>query len=130
MISSNMTNCQILLVDDEEIMRETGKAILEDLGYTVILAKDGEAAVNIYKTMVAEIDLVVLDMIMPVMNGKDCFTFLQQRDPNVRVILSSGFTRNEDLTEMKKLGLKSFVRKPYGRVSLSKAVYEAINESL
>lgn len=116
----------ILLVDDEEVMRITADAILEELGYRVLTADNGEEAVAIYEERRDDIDLVVLDMIMPVMNGKDCFVRLQQLEPNVRVILSSGFTKEEDLDDMKKRGLKGFIRKPYLSGPLSRAVHDAL----
>ncbi|WP_163337491.1 response regulator [Desulfopila sp. IMCC35008] len=116
----------ILVVDDEEVMRITAKAILEDLGYEVVLAENGERALNIYQQDPERFSLVLLDMIMPVMNGKDCFIALKTVNPAVRVILSSGFTREQDLKEMKERGLNSFIRKPYRSILLSEAVYEAL----
>ena len=116
----------ILIVDDEEVMRITAKAILEDLGYKVITAENGREALEIYKETTENIDLVVIDMIMPVMNGKDCFLVLQEHDPQVRVVLSSGFTREEDLEAMKTKGLLGFIRKPYRSGRLSQTIYNAM----
>lgn len=117
----------ILVVDDEENMRITASAILEDLGYTVIQAKNGEEAVSIYKENQQSIDLVLLDMMMPVMNGRDCFNTLQQLNPQVCVLLSSGYIIEEDLKEMQKKGLKGFIRKPYLSGPLSQAIQKALN---
>lgn len=116
----------ILIVDDEEAMRITAKAILENLGYTILLAENGAEAISFFKEHQESIDLVLLDMIMPVMNGKDCFVALQQLDSTVRVVIASGFTREEDLDDMKKRGLKGFIRKPYLSGSLSQSVYESL----
>lgn len=116
----------LLVVDDEDVMRVTAKTILEDLGYTVILAANGQEAAAIFEQQSEEIDLVLLDMVMPVMNGRDCFAQLKKHDPEVRVVLSSGFTREEDLQEMKLWGLKGFIRKPYRRASLSQVVHEVL----
>lgn len=116
----------ILVVDDEEVMRITAKAILEDLGYTVLLANNGEEALAVFREKGDTIDLVILDMIMPVMNGKDCFFALQQLNPDVRVMLSSGFAREEDLEDMKKCGLKGFIHKPYLSGALSQSVHSAL----
>ena len=69
---------------------------------------------------------MLLDMLMPVMSGKDCFIAMKQFDPDVRVILLSGFTREDDLLEMQKLGLKGFLRKPYRIAELSQAIHEAL----
>jgi signal transduction histidine kinase/CheY-like chemotaxis protein len=117
----------ILIVDDEEVMRVTACAILENLGYSIILAENGEDAISIFKGNQGSIDLIVLDMMMPVMNGKDCFMALQQLDPQVRVVLSSGFTHEEDLEDMRERGLKGFIRKPYLSGPLSRSVYEALH---
>jgi signal transduction histidine kinase len=116
----------ILLVDDEEVMRITASEILQNLGYTVIMAENGEEALNVFKANRGLIDLVILDMVMPVMNGRDCFMALKQQDHQVRVLLSSGFTREEDLEKMKEQGLKGFIHKPYLSSSLSQSVYEAL----
>lgn len=118
----------ILVVDDEEVMRSTAKAILEALGYEVILAEDGQVALDLFSQNKDRIDLVLLDMIMPVMNGRECFERLKKQDPQVNVILSSGFSTEDDLQEMKKAGLKGFIRKPYLASKLSQIVHEALNE--
>jgi two-component system, sensor histidine kinase len=115
----------ILVVDDEESMRVTASAILKDLGYTILQAENGKEAVSIFKKNQESIDLVLLDMMMPVMNGKDCFIALQQLNPQICVLLSSGYILNEDLEEMKNRGLKGFIRKPYLSGPLSQAIHEA-----
>jgi CheY-like chemotaxis protein len=121
-----MGSGRILVVDDEEVMRITAKAILEDLGYEVILAKDGQEALDLYTKRKEDIDLVVLDMVMPEMNGRDCFFQLKKHDPKVRVVLSSGFTQGKDLEFMKQLGLEWFITKPYRSASLSQIVHNAL----
>ena len=68
----------ILLVDDEEVMRETGVALLTACGYRVLTASDGAEAIGVFNKNVESIDLVILDMIMPVMNGRDCFFSLKK----------------------------------------------------
>ena len=110
---------RILVVDDEEVMRVTAQAILEGLGYEVKLAINGEHALKVYRNNPQPIDVVILDMIMPLMNGRDCFAALKQYDPDVCVILSSGFVSDDDLIAMKKNGLNGFIRKPYRSESLS-----------
>ncbi len=118
----------ILVVDDEEVMRSTAKAILEALGYEVILAEDGQVALDLFSQHKDRIDLVLLDMIMPVMNGRECFEKLKKQDPQVSVILSSGFSTEDDLQEMKISGLKGFIRKPYLTSKLSQIVHEVLFE--
>ena len=116
----------ILIVDDEAVMRVTAAAVLEDLGYNVLLAEDGVSGLDLYRQQKDEIDLVLLDMIMPNMNGSDCFAEMQKINPEVKVILSSGFTRNEDLASMRAAGLAGFIRKPYRGVVLSQTVAAAL----
>lgn len=103
----------ILLVDDEEIIRTTGKLLLEEMGYTVILAENGVEAVNIFKEKFKDIDLVIMDMIMPKMNGKEAFMEMKSIDKDCRILLSSGFTKDEDLKSLEKEGLTGFIHKPY-----------------
>ncbi len=116
----------VLLVDDEAVMRATGKALLEEYGYTVFLAENGEKAVEIFENKKDDIDLVILDMIMPKMNGRDCFFQLKNIKPDIKIILSSGFTKSDDLTDLKENGLSGFIRKPFRGSELSKIVKKAI----
>lgn len=117
---------KILLVDDEEIMRSTGKALLEELGFEVQLARDGKEAVSIFRRENTTIDLVILDMLMPVMNGRDTLLALQQIDPGVRVILSYGYITDEELQHMQENGLGGFIQKPYRRAALSRTIQEVL----
>ncbi len=119
------TGC-ILLVDDEDIIRSTGKAMLERLGYRVLLAQDGEAALATYRQERERIDLVILDMIMPRMNGRECFAALKALDPGVRALLASGFARESDLETLRAEGVRAFLRKPYNTLELSRAVAAAL----
>ncbi len=118
----------ILIVDDEYIIQVMAKAILENLGYTVLIASNGLEAIDVYKQNSDQIKLVILDMVMPEMNGKECFAKLKKVDPMVKVILSSGFTQEEDLTDMKNLGLNGFIRKPYNTSDISHLINEVLNQ--
>lgn len=119
----------ILMVDDESVMRTVAKAILEELGYEVLLAEDGKKGLDLYKAERQKIDLIILDMLMPVMNGKQCFEEMLKVDPAVKVILSSGFSKEEDVHEMKEKGLCNFIRKPFRRSTLSQVVHEVMSSS-
>ncbi len=119
---------RILVVDDEEVMRLTAKAILEELGYEVVVAKDGQEALQIYLEENSAFDLVLLDMVMPVMNGRDCFEAMRKHNPNVLVVLSSGFAREEDLREMKEHGVVGFLSKPYFSSTLSQTIHDALQQ--
>ncbi|MDT8389396.1 MAG: response regulator [Lentisphaeria bacterium] len=116
----------VLVVDDEPIMRATAKAYLEGYGYEILLAADGEEAVAMYRERAKEIDLVICDMIMPRMNGRDCFKALREINPRVRFVLSSGFTRPQDIADMKTEGLAGFLQKPFRGAQLSTVVAMAM----
>lgn len=104
---------QILLADDEEIIRLTSQDILETLGYTVLTAKNGLEAVEIFKANIENVDLVILDMIMPEMNGREAFHEIKKIRNDVNIIISSGFSKNEDLAELYNHGLSGFIKKPF-----------------
>jgi len=120
-------NGLILLVDDEEIIRITAQMMLEELNYKVIIAHNGREAVDIYRQRHAEINLVILDMIMPEMNGREAFTEMAKINPSIRAIISSGFSRDSSLETLMQSGLKGFVRKPYRMSELSRIVSDVIN---
>ena len=112
----------ILLVDDEEIIRETASELLRELGYTVLVAGDGEAAIRVFSENKSEIDLIIMDMIMPKMNGGKAFRAMKQMDPDCKVILSSGFIKDENIEELQALGLKGFITKPFDNRQLSQII--------
>ena len=109
----------ILLVDDEEIIRITGKGMLEEIGYNVIVAENGSEAVSLFKNLHKEIDIVIMDMIMPIMNGREAFNKMIEINKNSKIIIASGFTKDGSLDDMKRQGLAGFIRKPYTNYELS-----------
>lgn len=117
----------VLIVDDEEIIRRTAKAILESLGYQAITASDGREGLEILKSRGDEIDLILLDMIMPVMGGRETFKQMRHFKPDLKILVSSGFSQDTTLSEMKTIGLNGFIRKPYNQYELSHAVAEILN---
>jgi CheY-like chemotaxis protein len=119
---------RILFVDDEELIRSSGKFILEELGYEVILAENGRDAVEIFQKRQKEIDLVILDMIMPEMNGTESFYKMREIDPNCKVIISSGFVKNESLDDLHQDGLVGFVNKPFRIAELSYLLSNVLKE--
>ncbi len=116
----------VLVVDDELVLRETTEALLVDLGYKVLTAENGARAIEVYRTHRDAIDVVLLDMIMPEMNGRDCFRRLRELEPEVRVVLASGFLLDDDLSELTANGLQGYIRKPYRAVDLSRTLHEAM----
>lgn len=121
------TGC-ILVVDDEVIVRTTAAEMLKTLGYRVLVAENGRKGLNMYTQQQERIDLVLLDMIMPEMNGTDCFLALRKVNPQVKVILSSGFTPGTALNKLKELGLNSFLHKPYQIQDLSTAIADVLKQ--
>ena len=117
----------ILLVDDEEIIRELGIDILEDRGYRVFLASEGREAVKIYRERIGEIDLIILDVMMPGIGGKETYRQLRAINPQVKVLLSSGYSTNGEVGEILKQGVSGFVQKPYREEELAAKVREVLD---
>ncbi len=106
-------NEKILVVDDEEQIRALAKDILENFGYSVVLAESGSEAVKIYKENKENIDMVLLDMIMPKMSGKRTFEKLKEINPDIKTLLSSGFSQAGRVQELLSDGVRDFIQKPY-----------------
>ena len=117
----------VMIVDDEAIMRKTARNILEKLGYQTVTAEDGDEAVKIYAERHAEVAIVLLDMSMPRMSGKDAYVEMKKIDPAIRSILVSGFKRDERIQEVLDLGVNSFVQKPYTMQTLAQEVKKVIS---
>lgn len=120
---------KILVVDDEEDIRNLTKEILEHYGYQVLLAKDGKEAVESYKEKSEEIDLVVLDLTLPCMKGEDVMKKIIEMEPNARVIVSSGSPDEERKKILLKLGAKAFIRKPYPFEKLLRLIREILDKN-
>ncbi|NQZ70614.1 MAG: response regulator, partial [Lentisphaeria bacterium] len=115
------TGC-ILVIDDESVIRQTATALLTSMGYTVLVSENGRSGFELYQDEKENIDLVLLDMVMPQMNGLECFNLLIKENPDIKVILSSGYLRDADISDMKEKGLKDFIRKPYRSIELSQKI--------
>lgn len=118
----------ILLVDDEELVRDLGVRILTKAGYTVITASDGRKALELYETNRQEISLVILDLIMPHMGGKKCLDELLGLDPAVKVVIASGYSADAPTKEALKSGAKGFVNKPYDIRQVLDVVREVLDQ--
>ena len=104
---------RILIVDDEETIRTLGVRMLASLGFTVLTAADGREALSVYAEHRDEITLVLLDLTMPHMDGEEAFRELRLLNPEVRVVMSSGYTENDITARFAGKGLVGFVPKPY-----------------
>lgn len=117
---------RILVVDDEPIARLTARQILEQLGYEVRLAADGEEALRIFAAEPEGFDLVMLDMIMPGMDGRACFEAMRMLEPEQRIVLCSGFALEDDVEAMRAAGLTASLRKPYRASTLSRVLRDVL----
>ena len=118
----------ILVIDDEPMIRNMAWSILTDLGYEVLLAENGRRGIELYRENQDGIHLILLDMVMPVLGGREAFEELLEIDPEVRVVMSSGFASDDRIQEMLSLGAKRFVRKPFRIGQLAYAIREVIDE--
>ncbi len=116
----------ILLVDDEEVILEVGRPLLERLGYKVLAAKSGRKALELYRDHGEEIDLVILDLIMPDLSGKETYVLLRNLDPKVNVLFSSGYAVEGKAAEILKQGCAGFIDKPFSLEQLSLKLREAL----
>ncbi|MDP2862480.1 MAG: response regulator, partial [Desulfobacterales bacterium] len=117
----------ILFVDDEKMIIDVGQAILKKLGYDVIIATGGKEAVDIYEKNRDKIDLVVLDMIMPDMTGSVVFERIREINPDVKVLLSSGYALNDQATGIMEKGCNGFIQKPFNVNKLSAKLNEILH---
>ena len=116
----------VLLVDDEDVILHTTGRMLADLGYDVLTARGGHAAVELMKSRPGDIDLVILDMVMPGMDGAHTLAALRALRPDIRVILSSGFMRGYEAEDLMARGVLDFLQKPYRKAQLAEKVAHAM----
>jgi PAS domain S-box-containing protein len=119
----------VLVVDDEQIVRRSAKAMLERYGYSVVMAENGREAVELFRVLADKIAMVLLDMTMPVMGGEETFRELKQIRGDVRVVLSSGYNEAEAVRRFTGKGLAGFLQKPYSAVTLAEKVLSVLRDS-
>lgn len=124
-----MGNGTLLLVDDEEMILDVGSSLLDSLGYETIRAQGGVKAVEIYSRMHDRIDLVILDMIMPDMGGKETFDRLRKINPKAKVLLASGYSLNGQAREILERGCDGFIQKPFTLLGLSRKIISLLKDS-
>lgn len=118
----------ILLVDDEEIIIDVGEELLKKVGYNVLSAGSGEEAIEIYKKSRSSIDLIILDMIMPGMDGDETYNRLKEINPKIRVILSSGYGVNDLDSEILNCAFDGFIQKPFNIKQLTHKIREILDD--
>lgn len=117
----------ILLVDDEEVLRSLGQEILIQNGYTVFLASNGIEAIQLYEKQEGNIDLVVLDMIMPKMDGLETYKHLKEMNPSLKILITSGYSHDSQSHKEFRNGIEGFIQKPYKIDTLTKKVREVLD---
>ena len=117
----------ILLVDDEDMIIDVGEKFLKSLGYKVLVARSGEEAIEIYKKNNGRTDMVILDMIMPEMGGGETYDNMKQINPDIKVLLSSGYSIDGQAAAILERGCDGFIQKPFGMKELSRKIREILD---
>jgi len=118
----------VLLVDDEEVVIDVAGQLLKKLGYHVIEAGSGKEAIQLFGERCDKIDIVILDMIMPDIGGGEVYDRIKEIDPQVKVLLSSGYSIEGQATDILQRGCNSFIQKPFNMKVLSKKIREVLNK--
>jgi CheY-like chemotaxis protein len=116
----------ILIVDDEEIILDIVARMLERMNYIALKAVSGMAAIDIYKEKLEAIDLIILDIIMPKMNGTETYEKIKEINPNAKVLFASGYCIEGDVAEKLKIGCNGFIKKPFSMRNLSEKLRELL----
>ena len=117
----------VLLVDDEEIVIGVGQQMLQKLGYTVLVARNGQEAVDICRNKPGDVALVLLDMIMPGLEAGETFDQLKAINPSIKVILSSGYALDQKASAIIERGCNGFIQKPFNMKNLQEKISEIMN---
>jgi len=117
----------ILLVDDDAMVLDTGEQILVRLGYMVIAATGGSEALKLYKEFQDKIDVVLLDMVMPEIGGGKVYDRIKEINPDVKVLLLSGYSQDGEANDILKRGCNGFIQKPFNIMELSKKLREILD---
>jgi CheY-like chemotaxis protein len=118
----------VLFVDDEDMIVGIGEKTLKRMGYDVITAKNGKEAIELYREHKAKVDIVILDMIMPEMGGGETYDRLKEINPNLKVLLSSGYSIEGQANEILKRGCDGFIQKPFRMRVLSRKIREVLDK--
>jgi PAS domain S-box-containing protein len=115
----------ILLVEDEQQIRELGQALIEELGHRVLVAADGQQALEAFR-LAGRVDLVITDMVMPQMGGKDLIEELRLIEPHLKAVAISGYALPDDMEELKRTGIVGIVQKPFDEHTLAQVIRRAL----
>lgn len=117
----------ILLVDDNEFVLEVTSRMLEQLGFRVLTASSGFVAVDVFQTPPCRIDLVVMDLVMPGMDGEMLFDILKAGDPHLKALLITGYSADNKVSSILRKGCNGFIQKPFNLIQLSDKVHEILD---
>ncbi len=117
----------ILFADDDALCLDVGVKILQKLGYKVLDARDGREAIEVFLNNQSEVNLVILDMRMP-FNGGNAFFQLKKIDANVKILIASGYAKDEQIKEMMEQGCCDFIQKPFSIDALSQKIMNILND--
>ena len=118
----------LLLVDDEDMILDVGEGMLKEMGYNVFLAGGGKEAIEVYRKHKDHINLVILDMIMPDIGGSDVYDRLKEINPDIKVLLSTGYSIDGQATEILERGCDGFIQKPFNMKELSEKIWEVLDK--
>jgi CheY-like chemotaxis protein len=118
----------ILLVDDEDMIVDVSRQMLEKLGYTVLTAGSGREAIEIYQKHLGEISMVIVDMVMPDLNGGETYDELKKIDPEIKVLLASGYSIDGQAHDILDRGCNGFIQNPFNIVGLSHKIRKILNQ--
>ena len=118
----------VLLVDDEAVVLEVGSEMLKSLGYRVKLATGGKLALKTLSEEAKSIDLVIMDMIMPGMDGETLFFKIREKYPKIPILLSSGYSYNEQVDHIMKEGCDGFIQKPFSLSVISQKIRSVLGD--
>ncbi len=108
-----MQSGTVMLVDDDQLIRETAESLLQTLGFKTIVFADGQSAVSYFRDHHRSVDIVILDMVMPEFTGLDCFRELKRINPGAHVLISTGYSLEGKAAELRAEGVCGFIQKPY-----------------
>jgi signal transduction histidine kinase/CheY-like chemotaxis protein len=117
----------VILVDDEEIVLEASEQMLRRLGYDVLMASSGQEALELYDKGCGKIDMVLLDMVMPGMGGGETYDRMKEINPEVKVLLSSGYSIDGEASEILERGCNGFIQKPFDMEQLSRSIRDILD---
>ena len=117
----------VLIVDDENEVLEVGVSLLEALGYKVLQARNGRECLDLLTKHPGRIVLVILDLIMPVMDGKETFYGIRKLDPGIKILISSGVGMDEEIKIMLRDGCHGFLQKPFSMDRFSRIIREILD---